>query len=239
MYTPLQSTKLYEQVVDQIRRQIISSSLKDGDQLPNERTLAEQFRVSRTVVREAIKTLAKEGLVEVRHGRGTFVIDGTSQALRRSLDLMISIGQVGGITDNDMVEIRQILEPGIAALAATRATEQDIADLREAVAIMDANMDNVSVYISADSNFHLTLAKATYNALISIILDPIVDLLHRQRERIFHVVDGPARGQYHHKRILDAIVGRDPERAREAMRAHMKQVREFTMSPNSGDTKND
>jgi len=80
MYTPLQATKLYEQIVAQIREQIINSQLKDGDRLPNEQMLAEQFGVSRTVVREAIKTLAKEGLVEVWHGRGTFIIDGTSQA---------------------------------------------------------------------------------------------------------------------------------------------------------------
>lgn len=235
MYTPLQATKLYEQIVAQIREQIINSQLKDGDRLPNERTLASQFGVSRTVVREAIKTLAKEGLVEVRHGRGTFVIDGTSQALKRSLGLMISIGHFGSVTDSDMVEIREILEPGIAALAAMRATEEDVAILRESVNIMDTSMNDVSAYISADSNFHMTLAKATQNALIPIILDPIVDLLHKQRERIFHVDHGPQSGQFHHKRILDAIIRKDPESAREAMRAHLQQVREHTMSSTSED----
>ena len=235
MYTPLQTTKLYEHIVAQIRQQIVSSQLKDGDQLPNERTLAEQFGVSRTVVREAIKTLVKEGLVDVRHGRGTFVIDGTSQALKQSLGLMISIGQFGSVTDRDMVEIREILEPAIAALAAIQATAEEITILRELVAIMDASMNDVSAYITADSNFHVMLAKATHNALIPIILDPIVDLLHKQRERIFHIDNGPQSGQYHHKRILDAIIRKNPEKAREAMSAHLRQVREHTMSSNLED----
>lgn len=235
MYTPLQATKLYEQIVEQIREQIINSQLKDGDRLPNERMLAEQFGVSRTVVREAIKTLAKEGLVEVQHGRGTFVIDGTSQALKHSLGLMISIGHFGNVTDHDMVEIREILEPGIAALAALQATVEEIGILHELVTIMDTHMNDASAYISADSNFHMTLAKATHNALIPIILDPIVDLLHKQRERIFHVDHGPQSGQFHHKRILEAIIRKDSENAREAMRAHLQQVREHSMSSGSED----
>jgi GntR family transcriptional repressor for pyruvate dehydrogenase complex len=222
IYTPIQSTRLYEKLSQQIKDQILNGNLKDGDRLPNERQLAERFEVSRTVVREAIKTLVNEGLVEVRSGRGTFVIDDTSGALRHSLDMVMSIGQAGAVAN--VVEIRGLLEPPIAALAADRATEEDIASMQEAVIAMDASMDDVDAFIAADHAFHLALAKGTQNPIIPKLIDSIVDLLHEQRKGIFYVEGGPQRGQLHHKRILAGVVGHDPEAAREAMQAHLQQV---------------
>jgi GntR family transcriptional repressor for pyruvate dehydrogenase complex len=223
LYTPVKSARLYEQIVEQIKERILSGDLQDGDQLPTERELAEQFGVSRTAVREAIKALTQSGLVEVRPGRGTFVIDGTLRAVKRSLDLMIRIER--GDKWADLVEIRGILEPEIASLAAMRADEEHITTMREAVTAMDAALDDADAFITADDEFHLALAKGTQNALVPTLIDSIVDLLHEQRKRIFTVRGGPQRGQYHHKRILDAIVRRDPQVAREVMCAHLEQVR--------------
>lgn len=227
MYTPLHSTRLYEQVVSRIRGQIIDETLKAGDKLPTERELAQQFGVSRTVVREAIRALSREGLVEALHGRGTFVTNRTSLMLSRSLDLMLNIGGVDKFDKfNDLVEFRELVEPGIAELAALRATADDVRALHAAVNKMDEAMNDVETYITFDHQFHLALAHATQNRIIPSLLDPIVDLLNSQREKIFHVPDGPQRGQYHHKRILKAIEQHDPIAAREAMTTHLRQVRE-------------
>ena len=119
MYTPIHSNKVYEQIAKQIEQRILSGELHEGDRLPTERELAIQFQASRTAVREAMKTLAQKGLVNMRPGRGTVVIDGTSQAMRHSLGLMMRVGQLSN--NVELVEVREILEPEIAALAAARA----------------------------------------------------------------------------------------------------------------------
>lgn len=223
MYTPIRSSKVYEQITEQIEQLILSGKLRSGDRLPTERELAEQFQASRTAVREAMKTLAQKGLVDMRPGRGTIVIDGTSQAMRHSLGLMMKVGHAGGA--ENLVEVREILEPEIAALAAARATEEHIAALQEAVEIMDASLDAADTFIDADNDFHRALAKATQNALILSFVDSIVDLLSEQRKNIFSVSGGSSRGQMHHKLLLAAIRSHYSEAARVAMRAHLQQVR--------------
>lgn len=219
---PLQATRLYEQVVAQIETQILHGELRCGDRLPNERELAEKFHVSRTVIREAVKTLREKGLISSEQGRGTFVTDGTSRSARDSLGRMMQISTTERA--NDLVEAREMFEPEIAALAATRATAADLAALRDAVAQMDRTLDDANAFIEADLNFHLALARATQNAFVPTLLDPIVDLLREHRKKIF-LVNGAPRGQAHHKKILKAIIAHDPEAARAAMRAHLKQVR--------------
>jgi DNA-binding FadR family transcriptional regulator len=102
--------------------------------------------------------------------------------------------------------------------------------MREAVAAMDRGVHDREAYIEADLDFHLALAEAADNPLILALIDSIVGLLRDQRSRIFEVDGGPERGQFHHKRILEAIERRDPEAAREAMRAHLEQVRDDSSS---------
>jgi GntR family transcriptional repressor for pyruvate dehydrogenase complex len=194
--------------------------------LPSERELAEQFRVSRTAVREAVKTLAEKGLLQVRPGRGTFITNDTSEAVRHSLGRMLKIGQPEG--SRHLVEVREIFEPETAALAAQRASDEQIAAMREAVTMMDGALDDGDTFIEGDLDFHLALAEASQNALIPALIDSIVDLLREQRMAIFLVAGGPQRGQYHHKRILEAVSRHDPDAAREAMRAHLRQVRDDT-----------
>jgi GntR family transcriptional regulator, transcriptional repressor for pyruvate dehydrogenase complex len=229
VYKLVRTSRLYEQIVQQIEESILKGALKAGDQLPAERELAQRFGVSRTAVREAVKALREKGLVEAYSGRGTFITDGTTQAVRQSLDLMVKIGQPEGSTQ--LAEVRAILEPEIAALAALRGQESEIATMREAVAIMDAAGHDPDAYIEADLDFHLALAEAAANPLILSLIDSIVGLLREQRLRIFRVPGGPERGQVHHKKILDAIERRDPEKAREAMKAHLEQVRDDGSAP--------
>jgi len=228
VYKIVQSSRLYEQIVEQIEQSVQKGDLKPGDQLPAERELAEQFGVSRTAVREAVKALREKGLVEAYPGKGTFITSGSSNPMRQSLDRMMRSAQVDATSS--LVEVREILEPEIAALAAVRATEENLNSLREAVAVMDAAKRDPDAYIEADLDFHLELAEAAANPLILSLIDSIIGVLREQRMRIFEVDGGPDRGQYHHKKILEAVEHQDAPGAREAMRAHLRQVREDSRS---------
>ena len=224
MYKAIQSSRLYEQIVRQIEESILKGELTAGSQLPAERDLAKQFGVSRTAVREAIKALQEKGLVDAFPGRGTFVTNGTPNSMRRSLDRLVKSGEEEGRAH--LVEVRDILEPEIAALAAVRAGDQDVAAMQEAVEVMDTAAWDSDRYIEADLDFHLALAEAAENPIVLSLIDSIVGLLREQRLRIFRVDGGPDRGQHHHRRILEAIRSRDPNAARTAMHAHLLQVRE-------------
>ena len=228
MYKIVQSSRLYEQIVEQIEQSVQRGDLKPGDQLPAERELAEQFGVSRTAVREAVKALREKGLVEAYPGKGTFITSGSSNPMRQSIDRMMRSAQVDATSS--LVEVREILEPEIAALAAVRATEENLNSLRKSVEVMDAAKRDPDAYIEADLDFHLELAEAAANPLILSLIDSIVGVLREQRMRIFEVEGGPDRGQYHHKRILEAMEHQDAQGAREAMRAHLRQVREDSPS---------
>ena len=232
VYKVVRTSRLYEQIVQQIEDSVLNGSLKPGDQLPAERDLAQRLGVSRTAVREAVKALREKGLVEAYSGRGTFITDGTSQAARQSFDLMEKIGQQEGAPH--LAELRLILEPGIAALAAARIQEPELVAMREAVAVMDRAQRDPGAFIEADLDFHLALAEAAANPLILSLIDSIVGLLREQRIKIFNVEGGPQRGQLHHKRILEAVERRDPEMARSAMRAHLEQVRQDSQISSSG-----
>src|SRR6201993_3774606 len=149
VYKLVRTSRLYEQIVQQIEESIVKGSLKPGDQLPAERELAQRFGVSRTAVREAVKALREKGLVEAFSGRGPFTPDGPPQAVRQSLDLMVKIGQPEGSTH--LAEVRAILEPEIAALAAARIQDAELTTMRDAVAAMDrAGAKDPELYIEAD-----------------------------------------------------------------------------------------
>ncbi len=224
MYKIIQTSRLYEQIVQQIEESILKGELTPGSQLPAERELAEQFGVSRTAVREAIKALQEKGFVDAFPGRGTFVTNGTSSSMRRSLDRIIKSGESDGLAY--LVEVREILEPEIAALAATRADYEDLAAMREAIDVMDNAEWSSEAFIEADLDFHLALAEAAANPIVLSLIDSIVGLLREQRLRISRVQGGPERGQQYHRSILEAIERHDAQGARAAMQAHLWQVRE-------------
>lgn len=252
MYTPVQTERLFERIVEQIEARVRAGELKVGDQLPSERELAEQFQVSRTAVREAIKTLREKGLVQILPGRGTFIINGASRAMRQSLGLLTRPGAEGA---SHLVEVREILEPEIAALAALRAGPEHLSSLRQAVQTMEAALEashtlaagehpaqrdgNVrtqaalaaDLFVEADLDFHLALAEATQNAVIPALIDSIVELLREERKRTALSTAGMGHGQQHHRLILQAVERRDPEAARSAMHAHLRQVREDRPAP--------
>jgi GntR family transcriptional repressor for pyruvate dehydrogenase complex len=145
---------------------------------------------------------------------------------------MVKIGQPEGATY--LAEVREILEPEIAALAALRADNQDLTGLRDAVAVMDGALQDAEAFIEADLDFHLALAEAARNPIILSLIDSIVALLREQRLRTFQTPGGAQRGQHCHHRILQAVESRNAEQARGEMRAHLQQVREDSRLLSSG-----
>lgn len=238
MYSPIHSGRLYEQIVAQIEERILNGELRPGDKLPAERELAEQFGVSRTAIREAMKALTQSGLVVIKPGRGTFVTDSTSMVVRNSIDMLLRASNETGI--KDLIEVREILEPEIAALAAVRAGSDDIQSMEEAVRSMDMAMDDPDTYIEADLDFHLALAQGSNNVLIPALIDTLVELLREHRKRAASVRGGLTRGQQYHKLILEAIIRKDADAARDSMQAHLVQIRkevESTLSLQVANTK--
>lgn len=227
LYKSLSTTPLYEQVAEQLETLIVEGQLKQGERLPAERELSERFGVSRTVIREAVKSLQEKGLVEIRPGVGTFVHNSTDTIMRQSLGRLVMIDQVQGLAN--LMQVREILEPEIAAIAAEQASADDLKTMQATIERMDASIHDMEAFIAADHQFHLTLARATKNILLVNLMDSVVDLLNEQRRKMFRAgADSPRRGQEHHIRILKAIQNRERDLARQMMIAHLRQIREDT-----------
>ena len=227
MYEEVHIGRLYEKIVEQIESRILDGDLKSGERLPSERELGKQFGVSRTSIREAIRVLNLKGLVKVNHGRGTFVAEKIPSAMRQSVDQMVNIAREEG--SGNLIELREILEPEIAALAAGRASEEHMTALREATATMEETMGDpeaADAYIEADLDFHLSLAEGAGNPLFLVLIDLLVVQLRKQRIRAASTEGGLYRGQHFHRQILQAVEKRDAGSARDLMLAHIKQIRE-------------
>ncbi len=218
---PMVRDRLYEQVAQQIQQLIVDEGWPAGSRIPTERELGEQFGVSRTVIREALKALSERGLIAIRPGRGTFVADLGVGALKEPMKLFF---QRQNISYRDLVEARQVLEIEVAELAALRAQPEQIDRLRDAIGEMDAALEDVERFVRADQRFHLLLAEATQNRMFPMFTESMADLLHESRLLMFGVAGSPGRGQSHHRALLEALERRDVVAARRAMEEHIEQV---------------
>ena len=218
---------LAEQVTHQIESLIVADNLQLGDRLPPERELAQQFSVSRTVVRQAIHSLVAKSLLETLPGGGAVVRRPTAAAVAQSLHLFLRSGQAH--LDYDKVhEVRRLLEVEIAALAARRRTEEDLAQLRDNLraarnSVADESPDH---FAQIDIEFHAFLAQATHNALFALLLDSLAEIMLEVRRSGFAVPDTPARALRMHEAIYEQVHTADAEGARQAMQTHLLEAEE-------------
>lgn len=221
---PVRPLALKERVVRQLTRLIEDGVLKPGDQLPSERELSEELEVSRGTVREAVQFLGALGLVEVRHGSGTFVRLGTDPSELSEEWRDWTIRHAGRI--HDLLEIRKALEPFAAELAAQRADDGDLAAMEDALEEMVPAVDSpdVTALIQADVAFHHALCAAAKNPALSEFADALGEQLIRERGAIWNLPGRPARSLAEHSAICDAIRARDPDAARLAVLAHLTSV---------------
>jgi GntR family transcriptional repressor for pyruvate dehydrogenase complex len=218
---PIKSTRIYEEIVRQIKTMITEGRLKSGDQLPPERDLAEKFLVSRTSVREALRALESLGLVEIRPGEGTFVREVSVESLIEPLALvMLSQREALG----ELFEARRVLEPSIAGLAAIRATRDDLSEMTR---ILDEQAREIAAGrtgFAQDAQFHNAIGAAAHNRAITRIAHAIMDLLTQSREESLNTPGRPERSHEDHRRVLDAIAKRNEAGARQAMLDHLQAV---------------
>jgi len=210
---------------------ILSRRLQVGDRLPSERELGEQFNVSRTVIREAVRALVAKGVIEVRSGSGLRVAAVDAAAVSESMSLYLR----GATLDFEKVhEVRALLEVHHAGAAAERATGDDIARLRAVHERMQREADDVESAARDDLEFHRLIALATQNELYLLLMDSIGSaLIDIRRENLGSGSTPTTLSQ--HEAVLDRIAARDPDGARIAMAAHLEGVahwwREHAVSP--------
>ncbi len=219
--------RLYEEIVQQIQELIRQGTLKPGNRLPSERALAEQFRVSRSSLREAIRALELQSIVVCRPGAGTFVSTSAISSLESSI---ISRITEGPSTLRDILELRCLLEPQIAALGAERATVDNVRRMAESLQQEERQIAQGETGIVGDTAFHLAIAQATQNSVLEQMFTIIADILHEPRIQSPKSIGHPERSLESHRQILQMILQRDIEGARDAM-AYDISVIEAISSP--------
>lgn len=226
VFKPIRPKKISEEIVAQIKLLISEGELKPGERVPSERELANLLGVSRPSVREAIMVLEAMGLIESRQGGGTFVRSLTETTLADPLSNLV---EKNPKMLHALAEVRMGLETWSAYLAAQRATEEEIATMRELVAEMERQAASGGWDAEVDTRFHYAITTATHNTIQLHVLNTIHGLFHTT---IMVALTEFYRKQgyiemllQHHRTILDRIAARDPEGARAAMTEHLELVR--------------
>jgi len=223
---PIKSTRIYQEIVRQVKAMIAEGKLKGGDRLPPERDLAEKFVVSRTSVREALRALESLGLVEIRPGEGTFVRQVSIESLIEPLALLM-VSQREAI--GELFEARRLLEPSLAALAADRATPEEIQEMERILEEQAREVAAGRTGLVQDAQFHTAIGVAAHNRAITRIAHAIMDLLTQSREESLNTPGRPTRSHEDHRRVLTAIERRDAESARRAMLEHLAAVESLVL----------
>lgn len=218
---PIKSTRIYEEIVRQVKQMIAEGRLRSGDRLPPERDLAEKFVVSRTSVREALRALESLGLIEIRPGEGTFIREVSIDALVEPLALLMT-SQREAI--GELFEARRLLEPALAALAAARATHDEIQEMNRILEEQAGEIAAGRTGLGQDAAFHAAIGAAANNRAITRIAHAIMDLLTQSREESLNTPGRPRRSHQDHRRILAAIRAHDERAARQAMLDHLEAV---------------
>lgn len=222
--------KASDVLADQLRSRILDGVLEAGSTLPNERALATQSGLSRTVVREALRILEIEGLVTTRPGRngGTFVRVPDAQMVARFLDMFIRGRRV---RFEDILEVREQVEPICAQLAAGRRTEQDLDNLERVTERCRAAAGDVPAFLQENVAWHLAVAEASHNELFAAFMIAISEAILAATDiEDFNSPDVRGHALAAHDAVLGAIRGGDRERAERAMRRHVHAYREEAAS---------
>jgi GntR family transcriptional repressor for pyruvate dehydrogenase complex len=225
----------HEKIVAQIKEAIFERRLPPGERLPSERELAEIFNTSRVTVRSAILTLRNSGLLTVRKGTGggTFVTEELGES--EVAEFLRDVIKWKNISIRDVLEVRGILEPQIAYLAAVNPTEDQLSAIWESIEELEASFAVRSTFQSWDENFHKALAAAADNPLLSLFQASLVELLFRFISRIQWSEEDKQRINYHHRRIAEEVERRDPKAARKAMTEHILDMRSILSQYPDGD----
>jgi GntR family transcriptional regulator, transcriptional repressor for pyruvate dehydrogenase complex len=220
---PVKRSRIYEHIVGQIHALIREGRWAPGDQIPPERELAERFRVSRTSVREALRALEMQGVIDSRQGGGTFIRTADADTLVGPLAAAILRGRRELA---EVLEVRELIEPGIARLAARRATAEHVAELETLLQRQRECIAAERSFVEEDTAFHYTLAKAADNHILLRLHNVILDVLRESRQSYLHVPNRPQMSLRGHEAMLAAVKAKDADAAYRASLAHITEVRD-------------
>ena len=221
MLRAIKKVRIHEEVVNQIHELIKQGRFNAGDQLPSERELAENFKISRTSVREALRALETRGLVISRTGMGNFVADLPIESLVRPLAKFL-MDEKKALAD--IFELRKLLEPHIASLAAARSTRADIQQMKRILLKQTEAVRRGETGVEADAEFHLAIGRATKNQALQKLVSGLMEMLSRSREESLQTEHRRNASLESHRKIIAAIEKHDKTETHNEMLRHIEQV---------------
>ncbi|MGQ9616950.1 MAG: FadR/GntR family transcriptional regulator [Spirochaetota bacterium] len=224
MLPNIKSPNLKTQVYELLLNMIVDGKYKDNDMLPPERVLCEELGVSRTVVREAVKSLETRGILTVLHGKGIKVNPSTSHDVSNAFMLFLR-RQNKEVSLKDLLEVRYSIETEIAKYAAQKAQPGDIEKLEDILGRMKLVIDKMADFVDIDLEYHLQLAYTSRNIVFITIIEALVIPLRKSREETVSPEDN-VQSFEEHLAIFNAIKDRDMEGARSNMVRHLRHVEE-------------
>lgn len=223
-------TKASSEIVGQVQGMIASGHLKAGDRLPPERELAQLFGVGRCTLREAVRILESLGLVEVRAGEGTFLTESDAAPARGYFSPELSRKWSKRL---NLFELRAVLEPGLASLAARRATSDHLTKMREVLEEQALKVKRGDSGMKEDVIFHRLVAEATGNPALIEIMETLTHVLQETRRASLQRDGRPMRSMTENTRILAAIEARDPAAAASRMQSHIQSLERAMFVPDA------
>ena len=224
-FATIRRTRVHEEVARQIER-LILEKMSPGDKLPAERELAEMLGVSRSSIRDAMRRLEMVGLVQPRQGAGTVVREISTETLVSPLaNIIAHKRQLVG----ELLDFRKMLEPPLAARAATHASAEEVAQMEEILHRQEKKVRGGELAMEEDSEFHYRIALGSGNSVVLKVLDVVMDLLRETRSRSLQSEGRPQKSLAGHRRILAAIRRRDAAGAETAMRQHIQEVEKIVL----------
>lgn len=224
-FEAIRRNKVYEEVAKQIER-LILKKLQPGDKLPSERELAETLGVSRSSIRDAIRSLELIGMVEPRQGAGTVVREISASSVVTPIATVLTHQRQAV---SELLDFRKMLEPPLAARAASHASDEEIQEMEQVLSRQEEKLKRGELAVEEDSEFHYSVAMASENSVVLKVLDVLMDLLRDTRERSLQVEGRPQKSLAGHRRVLAAIKRRDPAGAEIAMRRHIQDVEQIVL----------
>ena len=223
LFPALKKTSVSLQAAEAIKALIVAGELTSGDALPPERDLAITLGISRPSVREAIRVLTAMNVVEPRHGGGTYVTSLEPRLLARPINFLL---QVDPSTFLHLFEVRQVLEVAAARLAATRMTDELLAQLEALAQEAAGALQRPDRFCELDFGLHTKIIESTGNPVLLSVYESIADLLLESRRRTVRVPGVRKRAHADHLAIVAALGARDPDMAAAAMREHLEGLRQ-------------
>lgn len=223
---PRNRTKLFELVARQIERRILEH-LQPGQALPSERELVRMFAVSRASIRDALRKLEVMGLVEPRQGVGTVVREPRAETLAAPLTGVLLQKRK---MISELLEVRRMLEPALARRAALHASAEQIRAMEEILARQEAKIRSREPCVEEDSEFHYAITLAAQNEVLLRIVDVLMVLLRKTRERSLETAGRQEKSLAGHRRILRALARGDARGAEAGMRRHLAEIETLVLN---------